>query len=222
MVLDVLGTLVDQTGSLRRMVADVIDDDRAVPEVVDRWLEHVAEQERAVVDGRRAFTPSHVLDAEALDRLVDEGRLPRDAATVLADASQRLSPWPDARAGLDLLAGTTVTAGLSNAGRRVLARLSHHTGLRWHQVLSAEDAGTYKPARGIYELAIAALAGPAGPPWMVAAHTWDLRAAADAGMRTAYVPRPGGDAPAPGDSVDLVATSLADLHRKLAASWPEG
>lgn len=46
---------------------------------------------------------------------------------------------------------------------------------------------------------------------MVAAHAWDLRGAAAAGMRTAYVERPNGDPPSAEDSFDFTATSLAEL-----------
>jgi len=215
-VFDVLGTLVDQTGSLERRVAEVagIEDDAAA-DVVHRWLEHVAAQERAIVEGRRAFAPSHELDLEALNSLARERLLPPDSGPGLADASEWLQPWPDTVAGVDRLAADVTVLGLSNASRRTLAGLSAGAGLRWHQVLSAEDAGTYKPSPAVYELALASAPTASGTPFMVAAHAWDLRAAAAAGMRTAYVPRPDGDPPRPGDSFDLYATNLQDLHAQL-------
>ena len=54
---------------------------------------------------------------------------------------------------------------------------------------------------------------------MVAAHLWDLRAAAAHGMKTVYVPRATDDqedrdkvkSKAEGGEVDLVVTSLEDL-----------
>jgi 2-haloacid dehalogenase len=52
---------------------------------------------------------------------------------------------------------------------------------------------------------------------MVAAHAWDLRAAAQAGMRTAYVARPDGDPPADTDAFDIRAADLDDLHARLVA-----
>ncbi|MFD6448714.1 haloacid dehalogenase type II [Promicromonospora sp. NPDC060204] len=215
-VLDVLGTLVDQAGSLRRQVAEAagIDADGAA-DVVGRWLDHVAAQERAIIAGRRPFAPSHELDREALDTLVRERLLPPDAATTLADAAERLEPWPDTVAGVDRLAADVTVLGLSNASRRALAGLGANAGLRWHRVLSAEDAGTYKPAPGIYELALRSAPATSGTPVMVAAHAWDLRGAAAVGLRTAYVPRPDGDAPGPDDTFDLYATDLRDLHAQL-------
>ncbi|WP_275006305.1 haloacid dehalogenase type II [Promicromonospora iranensis] len=215
-VFDVLGTLVDQTGSMERQVSAMAGiDSGAAAEVARRWLGHVAEQERAIVEGRRAFTPSHELDVEALDVLVRQGLLVPEAASRLADASEWLRPWPDTVAGLDLLAADVTVLGLSNASRRVLAGISTNAGLRWHQVLSSEDARTYKPDPAIYELAKNSTPTGSGTPFMVAAHAWDLRAAAAAGLRTAYVPRSDGDPPGPGDTFDLQAKTLLDLHAQL-------
>lgn len=220
-VFDVLGTLVDQTGSMERRVSALIGLDRgAAAEVARRWLGHVAEQERAIVEGRRAFVPSHELDREAVSLLVRERLLPADRADRVADASEWLQPWSDTVAGLDLLAADVTVLGLSNASRRVLTGLSAHAGLRWHQLLSAEDAGTYKPGRAVYEVAMAATPADSGVPFMVAAHAWDLRAAAAVGMRTAYVPRADGDPPGPGDAFDLRATNLLDLHAQLLDLGP--
>jgi 2-haloacid dehalogenase len=215
-VFDVLGTLVDQAGSLRRRVAEATgSDDGAAADVVARWLDHVADQERAIVERRRPFAPSHVLDREALDALTRQGLLSPDAADALADAGERLEPWPDTVDGLDRLSADVTVLGLSNASRRALAGLSAGAGLRWHQVLSAEDAGTYKPGREVYELALRSVPATSGPPFLVAAHAWDLRGAAAAGLRTAYVPRPDGDAPGQDDTFDLYAADLKDLHAQL-------
>ena len=220
-VFDVLGTLVDQTGSMeRRVSARTGADSGAAAEVARRWLGHVAEQERAIVEGRRAFVPSHELDLEALSLLVRERLLSAADAERLTDASEWLEPWPDTVAGLELLAADCTVLGLSNASRRVLAGLSTHAGLRWHQVLSAQDAGTYKPGPEVYEVAMASAPAASGVPFMVAAHAWDLRAAAAAGMRTAYVPRADGDPAGPGDTFDLRATSLLDLRAQLLDLGP--
>jgi 2-haloacid dehalogenase len=218
-VFDVLGTLVDQEGGLAQQVSAATGtDEAAAREAVRLWLGHVAEQEREMTEGRRAFAPSHELDLEALHRLADEGRLPRGRVDELAAASQRLRPWPDTLAGLELLAADVTVIGLSNASRRVLTGLSGNSGMRWHQVLSAEDAHAYKPDPAVYELALSSAPAAAGPPFMAAAHAWDLRAAASVGMRTAYVPRPCGEPPAPEDSFDVHASDLRDLHAKLLAS----
>ncbi|MFC7406022.1 haloacid dehalogenase type II [Georgenia alba] len=226
LVLDVLGTVVDQAGSMTRAVSARTGlSTPAAGDVVARWLAHVATEERAVVEGRRAFAPSHELDAEALRALADQGRLAADDVAALADTSARLAPWPDSVAGLDALAEDVTVVGLSNASRRTLTGLAGHARLRWHQLLSAEEVGTYKPDPALYALALRSVPVTATPVVMAAAHAWDLRAAAQAGLRTAYVPRPGGDPPGPEDHVDLHVTDLAELHariRELARAGDDG
>lgn len=215
-VFDVLGTLVDQEGSLRKQVSAVTGwGEVAANRVVGSWLDHVAEQERAITNGDAAFAPSHILDAVALERLAADEVLPAEAIRPLFSAAQRLEPWSDTVEGLTKLATDVTVVGLSNASRRVLTGLSSSSGMRWHQVLSAEDAQTYKPNAEIYQVALSATPMASGAPYMVAAHAWDLRAAAAAGMRTAYVPRPNGDPPADSDAFDLCAEDLIDLHAKL-------
>ncbi|WP_226531251.1 haloacid dehalogenase type II [Microbacterium paraoxydans] len=215
-VFDVLGTLVDQAEGLRRRVeATTGADPEKATAVVDEWLSGVAEQESAIVGGERAFATSDQLDAEVLEQLASAGTLSPAAVPALVGASAFSPPWEDSTAGLRSLADVATVVGLSNASRRVLTGLSVHAGFRWHQLLSAEDAGTYKPAAAMYELAMASVPASGRPPLMVAAHAWDLRAARAAGMRTAYVPRPDADPPAPGEWFDIHATSLADLERRL-------
>jgi 2-haloacid dehalogenase len=50
---------------------------------------------------------------------------------------------------------------------------------------------------------------------MIAAHPWDLRAAAGHGRRTGYIARRGEGVPAPVDQFDVHATDLADLAAQL-------
>ena len=54
---------------------------------------------------------------------------------------------------------------------------------------------------------------------MVAAHAWDLRAAASHGLRTAFVARPGADRPRHDDHFDL---SVPDLRALADALTPPG
>ncbi len=59
-----------------------------------------------------------------------------------------------------------------------------------------------------------------GAPWrsahiMIAAHPWDLRAAAAHGLRTAYIQRAGEGAPEPSDTFDLTVPDLAALAARL-------
>lgn len=209
-VFDILGTMVDEPGGIRRALraARPDADDAAAAE---RWTAHVDEQQRAIVAGRRPYAASSVIDREAAAAAIGTAE---GADAVAADAL-RLDPWPDSVAALDRLAARFPVIGLSNADGSALTRIGAHAGLRWHQLLSGEDARTYKPAPEVYRLASRATGSAPERLLMVAAHAWDLRGAQAVGMRTAYVARPVGDPPAADDAFDLTATGLDDLASQL-------
>jgi 2-haloacid dehalogenase len=202
-VFDVLGTLVDQVGGLREVVAGRVPD---VEAAVARWQEHVAAEHRRVVAGERPYVPADVLDREAARAVLGDDRLD-DAAAV----TERLRAWPDTAALLDDLAARHEVVALSNADHTTLLRLSAHAGLRWHAAISTEAVRSYKPDPAVYRLALERVARPPERVLMVAAHAWDLRAARAAGMRTAFLDRPGADAPAPDDRFDHHLASAAEL-----------
>lgn len=213
-VFDILGTLVDEPGGLQASIGELAP--TGVDGLVEAWLSHVADQQSDIVEGRRPYANSDVLDREAAELVAAECGV-TDAAAVdrLATAERRLDPWPDTVEGLELLARHFPLVGLSNASRATLTRLNAHAGLRWHYLLSAEDAGSYKPGPDVYQLAVDVAGGAPERVLMVAAHAWDLRGAQAVGLRTAYVRRPVGDPPLATDSFDHHAASLADLATAL-------
>lgn len=102
----------------------------------------------------------------------------------------RLDPWPDAVAGLERLKQRFIVATLSNGNVGLLVNMAKRAGLPWDAVLSSELTGHYKPDREVYLKAAGLLGLRPGEVMMVAAHKPDLRGAASAGLRTAFVPRP--------------------------------
>ena len=220
LVVDVLGTLVDEPTGIRAGIRELDPSlaDSAIDELLQLWQRHIDSQQRSIVDGSRPFAATDVLDREAAELVAEAAGVDDPAAVAeLALSGRRLPAWPDTVPGLARLAERFPLIGLSNASRTALLGLNAHAGLRWHQALSAEDARTYKPARSVYELAVAVSAAPPERLLMVAAHAWDLRGAQALGLRTAYVARPVGDPPAPSDRFDLHASDLADLADQLGA-----
>lgn len=108
--------------------------------------------------------------------------------------------------------------GLSNADLAELVGLSRHGALSWHGLLSGELVQAFKPDPAVYQMALAMLDVEASQVLMVAAHPWDLRAAADHGLATAYVSRPGAEAPAADDDFDVTVPDLAGLSSLLSSS----
>jgi 2-haloacid dehalogenase len=97
---------------------------------------------------------------------------------------------------------------------------SKHSGIDWDGIISCEFLNHYKPDADAYLDALELLGAEPREAMMVAAHEWDLKAARDAGLATAYVPRPRerGDAtrfePSLPD-VDINARDFTDLADRL-------
>ncbi|MFI5625260.1 haloacid dehalogenase type II [Nocardioides sp. NPDC051685] len=223
-VFDVLGTLVDQPGGLRAALRSAVPaaDEDLLSELLSVWEQHVEREQQRIAHGDRAYVNTDVIDWEAAVRVADHvgGTDPATVARI-ATAGQRLPPWDDSVASLDRLARCVPVLALSNASRASLLRLSAGAGLRWHQVLSGETVGAYKPAPEVYRLAIDTAGCAPERVLMVAAHAWDLRGAQAHSMRAAYVARPAGNPPGPSDRFDLHADSLGDLVDKLCPAPEE-
>ena len=123
----------------------------------------------------------------------------------------RLDPWPDSVDGLARLRREFIVASLSNGNVALLVNMAKKAGLPWDAVLSAELAGRYKPDLEVYRKAADLLGLAPGEVMMVAAHKGDLRAAADAGLRTAFVPRP---RERPNRDIDLSYDAAFDVNAR--------
>jgi 2-haloacid dehalogenase len=218
LLFDTLGTVVDESGSMRAELAAALDQAGAgerTQELAAAWEQRFAVLVGAIVDGA-PWRSTDDLNAEALaDVLRDGPRLPEATVRQLGLAGHRLRPWPDARAALGRLAQRFTIVALSNGNLSMLTDLFAFGGLSWHGVLSGELVHAYKPDAAVYRFALDRLALDPRRTLMVAAHPWDLRAAAAHGLRTAYIERAGEGEPDPSDRFDLTAPDLAALATRL-------
>jgi 2-haloacid dehalogenase len=140
----------------------------------------------------------------------------------LVTARWRLRPWPDSVPGLTRLKRRYVISPLSNASFAGMVKLAKFAGLPWDCVITAENARCYKPHPDVYRTAVSLLGLRPEQIVMVAAHNYDLRAAQEQGLLTAFVPRPAEHGP--GQTTDLtpegqwtiVAADFVDLAAQLA------
>jgi 2-haloacid dehalogenase len=225
LVFDVLGTVVDEAGSIAAGVAAALAaagaDPAAGPALAARWNDRLEDLTSQVAVGRAPWRSNDELRRAALLDALDAGApgagaLDRGALDELALVGHRLRPWPDSAAALRALERSFTVVALSNASVAQLAGMSAAGGLAWHGVVSGELARAYKPDPAVYQLAIRLLGLDPAATMMVAAHPWDLRAAAGHGLRTAYVTRPGEGVPEPGDRFDVSAGDLGELAAILA------
>ena len=226
---DVFGTVVDWRTSIIRegqILAANKGFDVNWGEFAEQWRGGYGPAMNRVRSGELPWTKIDDLHRMILDELIEEyglGELTETEREYFNRAWHRLIPWPDTVAGLYQLKRKYVISTLSNGNVSLLTNMAKNAGLPWDAVLSAELAKHYKPDPEAYLTAAELLSLPPEKVMMVAAHPGDLRAAARAGLRTAYVIRP--LERGPGREVDrdedgefdYVATSFIDLARQLGA-----
>ncbi len=140
-------------------------------------------------------------------------------ATVLSGFTS-LDVHPDVPDGVRALRAAGIPlVTLSNGAASVAEGLFERAGLRdqFDRVLSVEDAGIWKPARGAYAHAAQVCETPLESMMLVAVHPWDIDGAARAGMRTAFIDRTGTAYPSHLTAPEITASGLLDLARQLGA-----
>ena len=213
LLFDVMGTVVDTGDSVRRETCSVlgavgVDAEQAecFRAAVDIDLQRSMD---TIIDRRKPWQGHRALRDQAWQRVAPA--MADETRESLASVVERLDPWPDSSAALHRLRPRCQLVALSNADPDELAALSKHADLPWHLMLSAQRARSYKPDPAVYLQAISAVSCEPDHIMMVAAHPWDLRAAAGLGLRTAYVRRPDAQAPADDDAFDAEVNDLSEL-----------
>ena len=230
LLFDVFGTVVDwRTGIARQTAAFFADSGRAVDSFAfaDAWRAKYQPAMEEIRAGRRDYVPLDLLHRENLDATLAEFGLDGDVGperrAALNRAWERLPPWPDAVAGLNALKANYLIAPCSNGSIALMAQLARSAALPWDALLGADIARAYKPQPAVYRASAAALGLAPEQVIMVAAHNGDLAAARDAGLATAFVPRPAEYGPdragerEPTADWDAVAPDFNLLARRLEA-----
>jgi 2-haloacid dehalogenase len=223
---DVFGTLVDWRGSIARETEIILKPRGHAldwPAFADAWRDEYQPGMEEVRSGRIPFSKLDVLHRLNLERI-----LPRFALTGLTDAVlhdlnlawHRLDAWPDVTRGMRRLRKKFLLAPVSNGNISLMVDLARRNDIVWDAILGSEVAGDYKPKPRVYLAACEALDLAPAACMMVAAHTRDLLAAANCGLRTAHIGRPNERGPGRGEAaptapVDFSAPSLEGLADQL-------
>lgn len=196
LLFDVFGTVVDWRGSITREMQRF-----GKQHTIDQNWEQFALDWRALYDpsmerirsGNRDYVKLDELHLENLMQLVPEYSLQSLSATQLNNINQvwhRLQPWPDCLPGLHRLKRQYTLATLSNGNVSLMVNMARNNGLPWDAILGSEPTRAYKPQAEVYLGSIDMLSLQPEECVMVAAHNYDLQAARELGLKTAYINRP--------------------------------
>lgn len=142
------------------------------------------------------YTDFSTIGSDALDMVAQRNNrtLADDDRSAILSAMRRLPAHADVRDGLEQLkAAGYRLAALTNNPQRILDAQLANAGLvgYFEQRLSVDPVRKFKPALETYQYAAGRLDAPVETIWFVAAHDWDISGAVNAGMRGAFLARPG-------------------------------
>ena len=197
LLFDTFGTLVDWRSSLIAELS-AFGAARALEvdwtQLVDDWRAAYAPSMQRVRTGALPWTVLDELHRASLEKLLAERGLRHAFSDAdlehLTHAWHRLHPWPDTVSSLEKLREYFILGLLSNGNVALLIDLVRFARLPVEMSFGSDLFRHYKPDPETYLGACSLLRLPPEEVMLVAAHNYDLRAAAALGLRTGFVARP--------------------------------
>jgi len=215
---DTFGTVVDWRSGVAREVAAFAERHRLVDldawAFADAWRARYEPSMKPIRQGDRGYVPLDQLHRESLLAIlpefgVDPSAYPDELENLANTAWERLDPWPDSVPGLAALGQSVIVAPLSNGNLALLMRMAIYARLPWTVMLGSDVTRAYKPSPEAYRNAVDLLRLRPDEVMLAAAHNVDLAGAQQAGLGTAFIPRP--TEHGPGQTKDLRADGAWDL-----------
>jgi 2-haloacid dehalogenase len=222
---DVFGTLVDWRSSVAREAEAILKPLGIAVDWValaDAWRDQYQPAMEEVRSGRIPYVKLDVVHRRMLQKIVHRfglEQIDQAAEDQLILAWHRLDAWKDVPAGLARLRKGYRIAPVSNGNIALMTDLARRNDIHWDAVLGADIARDFKPKAAVYLSAADAFGLEPSECMMCAAHSGDLKAAADNGLRTAFIARPqerpGISEVSPNTPVDIIASTTEDLAEQL-------
>ncbi len=215
-VFDVNETLLDLR-ALDASFAEVLGDDTARREWFSQML-----QLAFVSTITGTYRDFGTLGAAALDMLASRRNVPlqEEKRTELLRGLLQVPPHPEVAASLQRLraAGLRLVS-LTNSTLYVSNAQLANAGLTdfFEQQFSADMVHRLKPAPEPYQMVASLLQVPLTNLCMVAAHTWDIAGALNAGCATAFIARPGMGLDPSAAKPDMVGSDLSEIVDQILA-----
>jgi 2-haloacid dehalogenase len=222
LVFDQYGTVVDMQKGLTEAVTPFLKKKgwTGEPSSFVTWWRRT-HFENSMIDALcdRGHTPYRQIGHRAVSHVMDRCRIgyTQEEVCWLVSQIETLKPFPDVVAALERLRGAGLKlAILSNGDRDMLKAAGPHIGFRFDHVISAEDAGYFKPHWKTYATAEAMIGEARSSCLFVANHAFDCIGAKAFGMRAAFIDRrkrPFGETP---HQPDLMVADFAELAATLS------
>lgn len=215
LVFDVFGTLFDHDSAVRD-VGSIAGTDASV--IADLWRRKQLEYSwlRTLMQRPADFRE---VTREALDYALATLGLPADKAATMMATYGHLDLFPEVRAALAELgvAGHRL-AVLSNGSPAMLKAVLESSKISdpFEMLLSAADAGVFKPHPLVYRHACDRLGLAPGRIALVSSNAWDVAGAAAFGFKAIWINRAAAVAERLPAGPDLVLESLTDLPGRLS------
>jgi 2-haloacid dehalogenase len=214
-IFDCFGTVVDWRGSIIEDLSKWgeqkgLSIDWAL--LADLWRGSYEPQMGRVRSGEIPWTNLDDLHFESLQAVLSELHAPELGQLDLMYINRvwhRLNPWPDAVEGLERLKRKFVIGPLSNANVSLLVNMAKFANLPWDHAFSCELYKHYKPDPETYLGVCRMMYLDPEEVMLCAAHNYDLVAARECGLRTAFIPR--STEYGPGQKTDLTAEQEWDI-----------
>jgi len=156
-------------------------------------------------------------------RVVEEKHhtsLSSDQRSAIVETVGELPPHTDAKDGLERLRdGGLGLVALTNSTLATARKQLRHAGLAnyFQRIFSADEVHRLKPAPEPYHLVARELGVEVQYIWLVAAHSWDVAGALRAGLRAAFIARPGQVLDELTPKPNLIAKNLRDFAQQVLA-----
>jgi len=214
---DQYGTIVDMQKGLTDAVTPFLAKKgwKGSPDSFVTWWRRT-HFENSMIDALldRGHTPYRQIGHRAVSYVMDRCKIAysQDEVRWLVAEIERLKPFPDVVAALEKLrsAGYKL-AILSNGDPDMLRAAGPHIGFAFDHVISAAQAGYFKPHWKTYATAAELMGLDRSSILFVANHAFDCIGAKAFGMRTAFIDRrkrPFGETP---HQPDLIVADFAEL-----------
>lgn len=216
-VFDMDGGIRDEVGRLTRQQGAQVDAGKFVGD----WFKATREVKERIRKGQLPQVSGEEIRRRSLEEVSNRFKLTKSGQERLSSVWHRLKAFPGASDAISRLRTRYTVVALTIMSFGSAVDCSKANGITWDGILSCEFLGYEKPELETYRQGVKLLGLKPEQVMMVASHKWDLLAAREAGLQTAYISDPEGlgkgvgQGVFPDPSFAINAVSFGELARQL-------